>query len=105
MPGQRLDKFVTKAVPRLPQSLLYKYIRLGRIKIDGKKGKISTRLEQGSMVSFYINDEFFEQPPECHAFLHAPSHVDVLYEDDNISWPIKRPAFWCILAKNRRSIL
>lgn len=82
--GQRLDKFVTKAVPRLPQSLLYKYIRLGRIKIDGKKGKISTRLEQGSMVSFYINDEFFEQPPECHAFLHAPSHVDVLYEDDNI---------------------
>ncbi len=26
--GQRLDKFVTKAVPLLPKSLLYKSIRL-----------------------------------------------------------------------------
>lgn len=29
--GQRLDKFLTKAVPLLPQPLLYKYIRFKRM--------------------------------------------------------------------------
>ena len=33
--GQRLDRFVGKAVPLLPESLLQKYIRLKRIKLGG----------------------------------------------------------------------
>ena len=28
--GQRVDKFLTKAVPKLPKNLLYKYLRLKR---------------------------------------------------------------------------
>ena len=59
--GQRLDKFVQKAAPMLPQTLLYKYIRLKRIKVDGKKAEISTRLNVGNVVDMYINDEFFER--------------------------------------------
>ena len=35
--GQRLDKFITKAAPMLPKNLLYKYLRIKRIKINGKK--------------------------------------------------------------------
>ena len=34
--GQRLDRFLAKAVPLLPASLAQKYIRLKRIKLDGK---------------------------------------------------------------------
>ena len=37
--GQRLDRFVGKAVPLLPESLLQKYIRLKRIKVNGKGAK------------------------------------------------------------------
>ena len=32
--GQRLDKFLTKNLPNLPQSLLYKYIRKKRKDYD-----------------------------------------------------------------------
>ena len=35
--GQRVDKFLTKAVPKLPKNLLYKYLRLKRIKVNGKR--------------------------------------------------------------------
>ena len=35
--GQRVDKFLTKAVPLLPQSMLYKAIRTKRIKLNGKR--------------------------------------------------------------------
>ena len=59
--GQRIDKFITKAVPKLPQNLLYKYIRLKRIKLNGKRCDISTRLSENDRVQLYINDEFFEE--------------------------------------------
>ena len=43
--GQRLDRFVGKAVPLLPESLLQKYIRLKRIKLNGKGAKRDTRAQ------------------------------------------------------------
>ena len=60
--NQRLDRFVGKAVPLLPDSLLQKYIRLKRIKLNGKGAKRDTRLSAGDTVQLYINDEFFEPP-------------------------------------------
>lgn len=57
--GQRMDKFLTKAVPLLPKNLMYKYLRLKRIKLNGKRCEISTRILEGDVVQLYINDEFF----------------------------------------------
>lgn len=82
--GQRLDKFVTKAAPMLPQSLLYKYIRLKRIKLNRKKALISTRLSVGDTVDMYIDDEFFGSRAPKYDFLSASSALDIVYEDENI---------------------
>ncbi len=82
--GQRLDKFLSKAVPRLPQSLMYKYIRTKRIKINRKRAEISTRLNAGDTVDLYINDEFFEAVPPKYDFLHAPNQLSIVYEDENL---------------------
>ena len=82
--GVRLDKFVTKNLPLLPQSLLYKYIRTKRIKVNGKRAEISTRLNVGDIVDMYINDEFFEKPDPHYDFLHASLDLTILYEDSNI---------------------
>ncbi len=82
--GQRLDKFVTKAAPLLPTTLLYKYIRLKRIKVDGKRAEINTRLQLGSIVEMYINDEFFEPKSPKYDFMSASKNLDIVYEDENI---------------------
>ncbi|MFR5420886.1 MAG: hypothetical protein ACLTG4_02300 [Oscillospiraceae bacterium] len=58
--GQRLDRFVGKAVPLLPESLLQKYIRLKRIKRNGKGTKRDVRLVEGDVLQLYINDEFLK---------------------------------------------
>ena len=55
--GQRLDRFVGKAVPLLPESLLQKYIRLKRIKVTGTRAERDTRLCEGDLVQLYINNE------------------------------------------------
>lgn len=82
--GQRLDKFITKAIPKLPKSLLYKYIRIKRIKLNGKRCDISDKLAEGDVLSCFINDEFFEAENKRPEFMLAPSEIDVVYEDENI---------------------
>ncbi len=82
--GLRLDKFVTKTAPLLPTALLYKYIRLKRIKVDGKRAEINTRLAVGSLVEMYINDEFFEPKSPKYDFMSASKALDIVYEDENI---------------------
>ena len=83
--GQRLDRFVAKAVPLLPDSLLQKYIRLKRIKVNGKPSKRDLRLSAGDVLMLYINDEFFEAPREDNAWLKiAKPRLNILYEDENI---------------------
>lgn len=82
--GQRIDKFVTKSIKKLPKSLLYKYIRLKRIKLNGKRCEPSTMLAEGDLISFYINDEFFEAEPLTLDFLDASDDLKIVYEDENI---------------------
>ena len=82
--GLRFDKFIAKVCPTLPSSLMFKYIRTKRIKVNGKRGEISTRLNAGDTVSAYINDDFFAEVEPKYSFLSAPSNIDVVYEDENI---------------------
>lgn len=82
--NQRLDKFVLKVCPTIPTALMFKYIRTKRIKINGKRAEISTRLNVGDCVSAYINDEFFTPAQPKYDFLSAPVKLDVVYEDENI---------------------
>ena len=94
--GQRLDRFVGKAVPLLPESLLQKYIRLKRIKVNGRGSKRDCRLNEGDLVSLYINDEFFETPREENAYLKVGSpKLEIVYEDDNILLADKKPGVLC----------
>ncbi len=82
--NQRLDKFLTKSLPNLPKALMYKYIRIKRIKVNGKRAEISTRLCLGDVVDMYINDEFFEKKETVFDFMSASKNIDIVYEDENI---------------------
>ena len=82
--GQRLDRFLAKAVPLLPQSLLQKYLRLKRIKVNRRRSEGSYRLAPGDLVELYINDEFFAQDGQEDAFLSARDGLEIVYEDENI---------------------
>lgn len=93
--NQRLDKFIKKSLPNLPQSLMYKYIRIKRIKVNGKRAEISTMLRLGDKVDMYINDEFFVKPETRYDFTGASKSLDILYEDDNIMLLNKKAGLLC----------
>ena len=90
--GQRLDRFLAKAVPLLPASLAQKYIRIKRIKCNGARAERDTRLQAGDVLQLYINDEFFDKPREDNAYLTvAAPKLNIVYEDENILLVDKRP--------------
>ena len=62
---------------------MYKYIRTKRIKLNGKRCDISTRLCENDIMQLYIGDEFFETSPD-RVFMSVPADISVVYEDGNI---------------------
>ena len=90
--GQRLDRWLAKALPLLPAPLAQKYIRLKRVKVNGKGAKRDARLQEGDLLQLYINDEFFDTPTPDNAFLRVDRpQLDILYEDEHLMLLNKRP--------------
>lgn len=93
--GQRLDKFVSKAVKKLPAALMYKYIRTKHIKVNRKRAEISQKLVCGDIVDMYIDDSFFEAVPKNYDFLSAGGPLNIVYEDENIILADKKQGLLC----------
>lgn len=90
--GQRLNKFLEKAVPRLSGGQMHKYLRLKRIKVNGKRTDAAYRLEEGDEVQLYINDEYFDAQADHSAFTAiVQPRLSVIYEDEHILLCDKAP--------------
>ena len=88
--GQRLDKFITKALD-LPMGLLYKSIRLKKIKVNRRRAENNTVLQEGDVVQCFLAEEFFEKKVNESSLGSITPRLDVVYEDDNVILLNKRP--------------
>ena len=94
--GQRLDRFLGKAAPLLPSSLCQKYLRLKRVKVNGKAAPRDLRLRAGDLVTAYISDEFFEKPTDENAYRKvAAPRLSLVYEDEHVLLADKAPGILC----------
>ncbi|MBE6668333.1 MAG: RluA family pseudouridine synthase [Ruminococcaceae bacterium] len=90
--GQRLDKFLTKAVKGLPTSMMYKLIRTKKIKVNRKRAEQKYILCEGDTVQLFIREEFFDSPEKDNGALsRIIPKLNILYEDENIMLLNKRP--------------
>ena len=90
--GQRLDKFLGKAVKGLPKSLMYKFIRTKKIKLNRARTEPDVMLTEGDELQLFIRDEFFDSPEQdVGAIARIEPKLDVVYEDENIILMNKRP--------------
>ncbi len=90
--GQRLDKFLSKAVKGLPMSMMYKSIRTKKIKVNRKRTEQNYVLCEGDEIQLFIRDEFFENPEKDDgALTRITPKLNVVYEDENIMLLNKRP--------------
>lgn len=83
--GKRIDGFMAKLFPSMPQSLIYKYLRKDCVKINGKHvRKESFRINDGDEIKFYISDDFDISKDVGKPFMKAADKLDIIYEDENI---------------------
>lgn len=85
--GQRLDKFCRKWLKDVPLSAIYKAIRKGEIKVNGRKSKEKNFLEEGDIVeSFNVKSK-----GEKKKFVRIDNNLKITYEDENMvlveKWP------------------
>lgn len=90
--GQRIDKFLTKFLVNIPQSMLYKLMRKNCVKVNGKHIKEGGfMLTEGDNLKLYIKDEFFPDKAPKEPFVNIKPNLTVVYEDENIILLDKKP--------------
>lgn len=72
----RMDKYLMEQFPALGIGRLNKALRENKIKLNGKKQPLSSRVQNGDVIRLFLQDDQLEKRP-------LPPAVFV-YEDDNI---------------------
>lgn len=88
--GQRLDKFLQKALDNMPYSLMYKLIRKKKIKVNRLRAEPGQTLNEGDEVLLFISDEFFGLH-DPNDYSHTDTDLDIVYEDKEIILVNKAP--------------
>jgi 23S rRNA pseudouridine955/2504/2580 synthase len=85
--GQRVDKFLRKWLKDVPLSAIFRSIRKGDIKVNGKKVKEKYMLCEGDLIE--TRDIISDRKKE--KFKRIENHLKITYEDENIllveKWP------------------
>lgn len=86
--GQRLDKFTRKWLKDVPLSAIFRGIRTGKIKVNGKKAKEKYFLLEGDIIeTFDVSTEVKKEK----FVRHENTHLKITFEDENIliveKWP------------------
>lgn len=82
--GQRLDKFVSKAVKGIPVSLMYKAIRLKKIKVNRKRAEQKQILNEGDTVQMFLSEDLFGDKITDNELFSVKAELNIVYEDENI---------------------
>jgi len=82
--GQRLDKFLVKALPALPMPLLYKSLRTKKIKVNRKRAEPGTMLCEGDTVQLFLPPDLTAVKSTEPTFRHLTPHLSVVYEDEDV---------------------
>ena len=85
--GQRIDKFMRKWLKDVPLSAIYKRLRQGDVKVNGKKVKEKYSIADGDVIE--VRDIVSEFKKE--KFVRINNNIKITFEDENMllveKWP------------------
>ncbi len=95
--GQRVDRFLSKAMPGLKSSQIQQGIRTRNIKLGGKRCAPDTHLALGDILRVYVVEQ---QTPAPQVLPDA--RPDILFEDQHICVLLKPAGLPCQSGSDRR---
>jgi len=83
--GKKVHRLIRQLLPGVPLSGVYKMIRTGRVKHNGKRAKSEDVVQQGDVIRLYMSEEDFELVRKSEKkFAGLRGTVDVIYEDASL---------------------
>ncbi len=81
----RLDRFLRRNLPEVPLSAIYKFIRKGKVYVNGKRVRDQAfRLSEGDVVEIrYVDVERFKRRKE-NSLEPQKMDLEIIYEDNRI---------------------
>ncbi|WP_349763876.1 RluA family pseudouridine synthase [Fusobacterium sp. SYSU M8D902] len=85
----RLDKFLRKKLPNMALTEIFKAIRVGKIKVNGKKSKENYRLQENDVVKLFFEVKVEEKESKLKSINLKNSDIDkikesIVYEDERV---------------------
>ena len=81
----RLDKYLMEQFPALGPGRLNKALRENKIKLNGKKQPLATRVQNGDVIRVYLlDDQLGLTSQEGPEFLQARAPAEFIYENDDL---------------------
>ena len=94
--GRRLTRFLQKSMPSATMGQIRRFLRLGRVKVDGKRADEETVLHESAVVDMYVEDEFFAEAERADPFYSKiRPKLTILYEDEQVMLLSKRAGLVC----------
>ena len=84
--AMRLDRWFARHFPAVGRPLLFRLLRTGQIRVDGKRAKVDTRLAAGQALRVppQVRDAARRPPPAVSAADTEALQARVLYRDEDI---------------------
>lgn len=84
--GIRFDRWLRKHFPHIPLSLLYRLLRQGEIRLDGRRAQGSARLLSGQKIVLPSHHRIGDKPTRApiDAKIQRDLECRVLYRDDDV---------------------
>lgn len=79
--GQRVDKFLQKTMQNATNSMIYKWIRLKKIKVNRSRCENNQKLNEGDIVQFFIPHDFIKQSKPD--FFDAKEELEIEFENND----------------------
>ncbi len=83
----RLDKYLQQCFPQVGFGRWSRALKENKVKLNGKKQPLSTRVQTGDEIRLFLPDEILAggtQPQAGPLFLSARCPAEVVYEDDQL---------------------
>ena len=95
----RLDIYLSEQYPLIRPSVLNKFLRQNKVKVNGSKASAGQKLVKGDVINLYINDDYLLIPDKDNAFMFASSQVEIIYEDENL-FVVNKPSGISVIDDN-----
>lgn len=83
--GQRLDRYLRRVLPEVPLSRIFRLLRKGAVRVNGRRAKGELRLEPQDKIAVEVaSEELRQAPPERAAGGGFRGRVEVIFEDDDL---------------------